>query len=330
MQTTQRLRGPSDRTLNRLIVGGLLVLLVGIPLIVALYAMDQFRSPGPSILERSVAAGEEAVRKNPNQVGARLQLASVYLAADRYADARNQYDEVLKVQADNRTALTGRGLALISLKDLPAAKASFQQLVDLAKGGEQANADPQLEAAYYQLGLIALQQGDARAALDPLEKALAITRTDADALSLYGTAKLQLGDPKAAVTSLRKAIALVPTGWCDPYAELGKAYTALGDGAGAGYATGMVAACEKRSAEAKAALQPLVTGPYAVDAMLGLGLIAEDEGDSTTATAMYAKVLTSDPKNFSAISGLNRLGVVVASGAPSSAPSAAPSSDGTN
>ena len=96
----------------------------------------------------------------------------------------------------------------------------------------------------------------------------------------------------------------------------------------------MVAACEKRPAEAKAALQPLVTGAYAVDAMLGLGLIAEDEGDTTTAAAMYAKVLAGDPQNFSAITGLNRLGVVAASGAPSgapsSAPSAAPSSDGTN
>ena len=62
MQNTQKSRTPSPRTQNRLIVGAILILVIGIPLVGALYFFDQYRDPGPSILGRSTAAGEEAVR----------------------------------------------------------------------------------------------------------------------------------------------------------------------------------------------------------------------------------------------------------------------------
>lgn len=330
MQISRKTRASSDRTLNRLIIGAIAILVIGVPMIGVLYFLDQGRASGPSILERSTAAGEEAVRKNPNQIASRLQLASVYLAADRYADAIAQYDEVLKAQPENRGALMGHGLTSISLEALDVAKTDFQKVVDLAKGGEQANVDPQLEAAYYQLGVVAIAQGQAQAAKDSLEQALRISRTDADALNLYATALLQTGEPQLAVESLRKAVALVPSGWCQPYTQLAVAFTALGDPIGTQYATGMVAACEERPDEAKAALQPLVDGPFGVDALLGIGLIAEDQGDATTATAAYTKVLTTDPQNFAAIGGLNRLGA-----APSAAPSStvappSPSAAGSN
>jgi tetratricopeptide (TPR) repeat protein len=331
MNMARTLKAPNDRTLNRLIVGSILVLAIGIPLIAVIYVMDQVRDPGPSILERSITAGEEAVRRDPNQVSARLQLATAYIAAERHEDAISQYDEILQVQPDNRAALMGRGMASIALDNLDGAAADFQKVVDLAKGGEMANVDPQLQAAYYQLGSIALKRGQATQALEPLDNAIRIIRTDADALNLYATALIQTGDATTAVKALRRAIALVPSGWCDPYAQLAQAYTALKDTAGARYATGMVAFCEKRPDEATAVLQPLVGGPYAVDAALGLGLIAEEQGDGSTATAMYSKVLKSDPQNFGAIAGLNRLGATPDHGGQApAAPSVSPSASGSN
>lgn len=319
MQMTRTRRGPSDRTLNRLIVGMALALVVGVPLVGVLYFMDRYVDPGPTMLERSITQGEEAVRQNPNQVGTRMQLALIYAGAERYADAIAQYGEVIKAQPDSVSALLGRGRAYAQSGQLDAAAADFQTVVDETRDGEMATADPQLEAAYYNLGAIALQQARPKDAVTLLGKAIAIDRTDADALNGLGTALIQTGDPKGAVEMLRRAIALVPTGWCDPYAALGQAYTALGDAAGAAYATGMVAFCEKRPEEAKQALAPVTSGPLAVDALVGLGLIAESEADTTAATDYYTRALAVDPQDFGAVTGMKRLGTATDAAPPSGA-----------
>jgi len=327
MHMTRTLKGPTDRTLNRLIVGIVLVLVIGIPVVGVLYFLDRYVDPGPTMLQRSIAAAEEAVRQNPNQVGARMALAVSYAESQRYADAVAQYSEVLKAQADNRLALIERGKAELVLDDLDAAAADFQKLVDAAKGGEMANVDPQLEEAYYNLGAIELKRDRPKEAVIQLSNALRINRTDADALYLLGTALVRTGDYETAATALRKAVALVPSGWCEPYAALDDAYTGLQDAAGAQYAGGMVAVCEGRPVDAKARLEPLTAGPLAVDALLGLGLLAEGQGDGAGAAAYYDQVLAKDPQNFGAITGLNRLGGSGdAHASPSvAAPSASPS-----
>jgi tetratricopeptide (TPR) repeat protein len=168
--------------------------------------------------------------------------------------------------------------------------------------------DPQREAAFYGLGSIALSQDRPADAVAALTEALKINRTDADALNLLGTALLGTGDTENAIKALRSAIALVPVGWCEPYAQLGAAYAAAGTSAGAQYGSGMVALCEQRIAEAEQLLTPLVEGPFATDALIGLGLAAEERGDQAAATDFYARVYAADPTNFNAIAGLNRLG----------------------
>jgi tetratricopeptide (TPR) repeat protein len=312
---------------NRLIVGSILVLVLGIPLVGVIYFMDRHVDPGPNLVQRQIIAGEEAVRKNPNQVGARTQLALAYSTVGRYSDAIVQFTEILKVEPDNRAALLGRGWAYIQAGDFDAAAKDCQAIVDAAKGGEMANVDPQLEAAYYSLGVIALKQSRPTDAVTSLTKAIGIDRTDADALGALGTAFLATGDAKSAVVVLRRAIALVPTGWTDPYAELSKAYTALNDAAGTQYADAMVAFTQKHPDVATAGLKSLTSGPYAIDALIGLGLIAEEEADLGSATAYYSQVLAKEPQNFAAITGLNRLGATpLASPTPSIAapsPSAA-------
>ena len=67
--------------------------------------------------------------------------------------------------------------------------------------------------------------------------------------------------------------------------------------------------CLKKPAEAKTQLKTLTAGPVAVDALLGLALIAETESSQPEAVSWYQKVLTVDAKNVNAISALSRLGV---------------------
>jgi len=313
--------------MNRLIVGSVLVLAIGIPLLGVLYVLDQYRTPGPSLIDRDIQVAEQAVTENPNLLTARLALAQSYSKNGRFADAIAQYDEILAASPDAGVALLGRGSAEISLDRLDAATADFQKIVDAAKGGEMANVDPQLESAYYSLGVIALKQGQPKEAVVQLASAIQIKRTDADALNLLGTALLQAGEPSRAVTATRQAIALVPIGWCDPYAQLETAYTSLNDAAGAQYATGMTAFCQGRPDEAKATLEPLTSGTYAVDALVGLGLVAETQNDAAAAAAAYSKALEKDPKNFAATTGLGRIGGIPSS-SPVILPSAGPTSGG--
>jgi tetratricopeptide (TPR) repeat protein len=264
VQTHHRLKAPSDRTTTRLIIAAGLVLLVGIPLIALIYVQDQYRPAGPALVDREIQAAEDAVKADPNLLPARLALAQLYTKSGRLTEAVEQYDQVLTLSPDAGSALLGRASVNVALEALDAAAADFQAVVDLADGGEMARFDPQLESAYYGLGVVALRQDRPQDAVVHLADAVNINRTDADALLLLGTALLEAGEPERAVTATEQAIALVPLGWCEPYAQVGSAYSALGDTAGATYGAAMVDFCEGRADAAKAALRTLTAGTHAV------------------------------------------------------------------
>ena len=65
---------------------------------------------------------------------------------------------------------------------LDEAAKDFQKVVDIAKTGEMAIVDPTLEAAFYGLGSIAMQQSRPQDAITWLQQALVIKRSDADAI----------------------------------------------------------------------------------------------------------------------------------------------------
>jgi hypothetical protein len=72
--------------------------------------------------------------------------------------------------------------------------------------------------------------------------------------------------------------------------------------------------CNKKPADARRKLEPLVTGPVSIDAMTGLAMTAEADSDRAGAIRWYRKVLAADSKNFSAASGLSRLGAATQGG----------------
>ncbi|MHB1475104.1 MAG: tetratricopeptide repeat protein [Dermatophilaceae bacterium] len=308
MKLSRRSTSVSDRTLSRLLRLGVLVLTIGVLAFAGIYYQDQHVDATPSLISRQTQTAEQAVRKAPGNLGARLALATAYQANQRMDDALKQYDEILKVDGGNRAALLGRGGVLMAKGDLTAAAASYQKIVGKAAPGEFAGNDPQLAQAYFSLGQIALKQGRAKDAVSSLESAVKIDPGDADAWYALGTANLKAGAPERAVEALRTALKFVPTGWCEPYTALNQVYQKLGRTSEAEYAGAMVDFCQKRPADAKRRLQTLTSGPTAVDAMLGLGMIAETESDRQSATRWYQKVLAADPKNFNASTGLTRLG----------------------
>jgi tetratricopeptide (TPR) repeat protein len=168
--------------------------------------------------------------------------------------------------------------------------------------------DTNLEAAYYGLGSIAMKQSRAADAIPFLEKALAIARSDADALYLIGTAFAATGQTDKAVTVLRAAIVFVPIGWSEPYVSLGDAYTKSGQTVLAAWAKAMADLTSGKLDLAEPALKALVGGEAAVDAAVGLGLLYETRGDNAAASSWYANALALEPDNNAARLGLGRIG----------------------
>ena len=102
----------------------------------------------------------------------------------------------------------------------------------------------------------------------------------------------------------RTAVLFVPTDWCEPYDAMAAAYTALKDEAGQKYAQAMAQFCQGDADGATKALTALAEEPQAVDAMVGLALIAEKSADRDKASEWFQKALDEDSENVTAASGL--------------------------
>jgi tetratricopeptide (TPR) repeat protein len=296
-----------EAQLNRLLKRLGLLLVVGIVAFVAFYAVDRWKPATAPIVDREVSALEAAVTKDPSDLASRGRLADIYVAKGRYQDAIDQYGQILKTGKADTAAHLGRGTAERLFGQLDAAATDYQAVVSALAGTEMANVDPALESAYVGLGTIDVAQQKPADAIDPLTKALAITRTDADALEMLGTAYVDSGEPAKAVDPLRKAASFVPVGWADPYQELAKAYTASGDTAHAEWAGAMADLAGGKTADAERRLTAITDGPAAVDVAIGMGLLNETRGDLPSATTWYAKALAADPGNAVAQMGLNRV-----------------------
>lgn len=313
-----------QKRVDRVVLGLALALLIGLPAFAAFYWFDRHPSAGPSMINREIASAESAVRAQPNDLSARNHLAAAYVSAGRYDDAIAQFSQVLQAAADNRAALLGRALAYQRSSRFDPARADYQALIDSASSAEMAHVDPQLEQAYYGLGVVDLAQDRASDAIVALEAALKIDSGDADALYSYGSALIAAGNPEKGVSALRRAVAFVPTGWCEPYAAMVGGYRALAQADGVAYATGMVAFCDGRAAEAQRTLRGITSGAFSTDAWVGLALIAASQGDNASATAYYRQVLAKDPSNASALIGLGQIGGTDAHASTAPSPSAGP------
>jgi len=118
----------------------------------------------------------------------------------------------------------------------------------------------------------------------------------------------------------------VPTGWCEPYTQLALAYGTLHKAPQATLNSGLADFCHSKTADANRKLTTLIKGPQAVNAMLGLALIAETNSNHAVAISWYRKVLTVDHTNVLAIAAIKQL----ATGANPSTTSPSPKAAGSS
>ena len=297
-----------DRQLNRLIKRVVLLLTIGTIAFVGFYALDRWRPATAAIVDQRLSALEQQVRDKPDDIVARGTLADTYVAKGRYEDAIVQYNMILETGKETELATYGRAGAYMGLGQLDNAATDYQVVVDIAKGGEMANVDPMLQAAYYSLGSIAMQQSKPAEAIPFLEKALAIKRSDADSLYLIGTAYTQTGKTDDAIAALRRATDFVPIGWSEPYTAMADAFTRAGKIAMAEWAGAMADLAAGKPELAEPRLLAIANGEAAVDAAIGLGLLYETKGDTAAAADWYGKALAKSPDNAAARLGMSRVG----------------------
>jgi tetratricopeptide (TPR) repeat protein len=297
-----------DRQLNRLIKRAALILVIGTVLFTGFYVLDRWRPATTPIVDRQLSALEQQVRDNPNDIPSRGQLADTYVAKGRFEDAIVQYNLILETGQSTELARYGRAGAYMGLGRLDEAAADYQAVVEIARGGEMANVDPMLQASYYQLGSIAMQQGRPADAIPFLEKALAIKRSDADSLYMIGTAYVATGETDKAEVALRSAIVFVPVGWSEPYVALAEAFTKAGRLAEAEWAGAMADLAAGKPELAEPRLLAIATSDAALDVAIGLGLLYETTGDTATAAEWYGKALALSPDNAAARLGMGRVG----------------------
>lgn len=309
MATLARVDTISDRTLGRLIKWGVIALVLLLAAFTALYVLGQRGNGGPTLADRAVSAAEDGVKQAPQNVQKRLLLAQAYTKAGRPDDAIAQYDEILRAVPNNSTATLGKATLLFQKGDLDGAKKLFTTMATQSKKGEFARVDPEAQTAHYYLGSIAIQQNQIDTAITELTRASSMDSSDADVLYLLGVAQSKKGDDASAVTNLTRAVAFVPTGWCEPWGALQTSYSKLGKSEMAQYAGGMNAFCGKDASGAIRQLEPLATGPAALPALIGLGLITESQGDKAASGAWYLKAYALAPTDTTVLSSLDRLGV---------------------
>jgi tetratricopeptide (TPR) repeat protein len=273
-----------------------------------IYYLGRHTDSGPTLADRSVTGAEAAVREKPNDAAARLGLAQAYEQAGRPEEAMSQYKEVIKAQKENRLALIGAGTILYKQGDYSGAKTYFEQVIKYSGGQQFSNADPQLESAYFYLGVVNSKLNDLPGSIKNLEAALQIDKTDADAWNTLGNVQMSAGNPVKAAAAFEQALAFVPVGWCDPYTGLKGAYEAQKMPDGAAYAAAMGEICAGTTDAGVATLETLTTGKFRIPALLGLGLASETKRDSAKALQWYKQVVAVEPTNVAALTAIARLG----------------------
>ncbi len=153
---------------------------------------------------RAAAAHFEQARNiDPTYAVTYNNLASAYRTLQRFDEAIAQFRVALEL--DPTSSIAHFNLGNIYLKDL-------NQLSDARQCfTESIRLNPQYAPAQLNLGVVLLREGDASAALRPIEEALRLSPADAEVLFTSGHALWQLGRRPEALARFTDAVRLNPT-----------------------------------------------------------------------------------------------------------------------
>ena len=181
-------------------------------------------------LEEVLSAYNEALRLNPDHVGAYTNRGIAKASLGRYQDAIADYNEAIRLKPDYPVAYYNRGITNIKLDQYQDATADFNEAIRLkpnyaeayynrgivnAKTGQYQDAfadfseaiklRPDLPQAHYNRGVSNRKLGLNRDAIVDFDEAIRLKPDDAEAYNNRGVAKTELGRTAAARTDFEKA-----------------------------------------------------------------------------------------------------------------------------
>ncbi len=159
---------------------------------------------------RAVAAIQADLKKKPNNIDLRMQLAQALVVAGREREAIAQYKAVLKVKKDFTSALSGLGFIAAKDKDWKTAQGYFQKVTDLLGNTPNADRNRTLETAYYYLGTAQMEQRKYEDAIGNFKAALRIRRDASDTHYALAYSYKQIDSMKKYREELEAAVAFDP------------------------------------------------------------------------------------------------------------------------
>ena len=120
------------------------------------------------------------MEKTPKDPGARVLLAQALTAAGRVNEAVEQFQNALKLDAKNVTALQGLGLIAMQREEWSTAEGYWRRILDELKPVVSTpSQDSRLERAYYYLGLTLIELQGLRGTRCSTSKKLFVCKRDA-------------------------------------------------------------------------------------------------------------------------------------------------------
>ncbi|HEY83263.1 MAG TPA: tetratricopeptide repeat protein [Dehalococcoidia bacterium] len=287
-----------------LVAAGLAIVIGG----VTAYLLISRDQPG-ELVEREVARLEKVVAQNPDDPDKRVELALFYYEAGSLEQATDQLKAALELDGSHQGALVALGDIYMEQGRYEEALEPYLKVVELNEDNPLRGVSRQLEGVYYYLGVAYFNLEKPEKAIEYLEEALSIDRTDADAWYTLGATYQHTGELEKAIESFKQAVRFVPN-FAEAYQGLAQCYKKTGQEGLARYAEAMVSYSSGATGKAVRQLEEVVAiMPDLADAYLGLGLAYEKEGQIEKAISAYQQALNLDPDIWLAQAKLQALGV---------------------
>ena len=292
-----------------ILTGVLLVLVVGS--FAGYYYYDRYYRTQPDSNELAVTNAEAAVKKDPTNPAARLNLAEVYMVRTRFDDALTQLNQVMVAEPKNQRAWFLSGVTYALKGDPANAIDPLQRFIDANKDDEMAGLNRPLQAAAYYLGDSYLKLNQPEKAVPVLEMNMAWAKSDADTMYKMGVAYAGVKEYDKALHVLYQASQYIPD-FKEAYQEMALIFKETNQPALEAYANGMVYYSDKDYEKSKDLLLKSVQGePNSVPTYTGLGMVFEALKDYPNAKTYYEAAVQMDPKDVSASNGLDRVTILL-------------------
>jgi tetratricopeptide (TPR) repeat protein len=212
---------------------GIIYLIIGIVVVAAAtfgwwYYLNKPEASTPPVLQRQINDALARSKKNPNDVGAHILLAQLYLQDKRYDDAITECNLILKKNKGNEYALSLMAIAYDENGNKSAAIKYYKQAITAGTKKQNSGLNPAVVESRFRSGKIYLAQKNYDLALVQFQTLADQNSMDADSRYYLGVTFYDMKQYDKSIEWLLQATKFVPD-YYEAFYQLGQAYEKKGD-----------------------------------------------------------------------------------------------------